>query len=382
MINFIGSLFSNDIFMIFIALTIGYLFGRISFFGLKFGTSGVLIIALILGHFGMKVPTIIGSIGLVLFLSCVGLSAGPSFISNLKSNFFGFLATSISVLLPTGIIIFFVVKFLDIPIDLALGISAGALTCTASLAALIEATSSTIASVGYGLAYVFGIISIVMFVQIVPKFLKINKVEENNKLITPQLSKRLSDLKNLKLVVIDGSGVFVVVFTIAVGVILGSIKIPLGSGYFSLGNAGGAIIAGILISILGKIGNINLQAPKTTLIPLRDIGISLFLLENGAEAGSGFIETLSKYGIKLFIIGVIMSLSSIFAAYIVSKIIFKMPLFAALGATTGAMTSAPSLNALIAVSDDDRVAAFYAACQPIATVGMVLLPKIMISLLQ
>ena len=41
-----------------------------------------------------------------------------------------------------------------------------------------------------------------------------------------------------------------------------------------------------------------------------------------------------------------MSLAAIFAAYIVSKWIFKMPLFAALGATTGAMTSAPALNAL------------------------------------
>ena len=59
-----------------------------------------------------------------------------------------------------------------------------------------------------------------------------------------------------------------------------------------------------------------------------------------------------------------------------------MPLFAALGATTGAMTSAPALNALISVSNDDRVAAFYAACQPVATVGLVILPQIMVSILK
>ena len=116
-------------------------------------------------------------------------------------------------------------------------------------------------------------------------------------------------------------------------------------------------------------------------MPVRDLGISLFLLQNGTKAGAGFIETLSQYGVKLFVAGVVMSLAAIFAAYIVSKWIFRMPLFAALGATTGAMTSAPALNALISVSNDDRVAAFYAACQPVATVGLVILPRVILAIL-
>lgn len=380
--SIIKMFFSNGVLMIFLALMLGYLFGRISFGGLKFGTSGVLIVALIFGHFGMKVPGIVGSVGLVLFLGCVGLSAGPSFVSNLKANFWGFLGTSFAILLSAGLTITMAVKFFDIPVDLALGIAAGALTCTASLAATVEITSSTVASVGYGLAYVFGIISIVMFVQIIPKLLKVNIKEENDKMVDPPLSQRLSSLKDLKLIIVDGPGVFIVAFAIVIGVIIGSIKIPLGSGtFFSLGNAGGTIIAGIIVSAIGRIGKISLQPVKTTLMPIRDLGISLFLLQNGAQAGAGFVATLSKYGVKLFIIGVIMSLVAIIAAYIVAKFVFKMPLFAALGATTGAMTSAPALNALISVSNDDRVAAFYAACQPVATVGLVILPQIMVSIL-
>lgn len=238
--------FSNGVLMIFLALMLGYLFGRISFGGLKFGTSGALIVALIFGHFGMKVPAIVGSVGLVLFLGCVGLSAGPSFVSNLKANFWGFLGTSFAILVSAGLTVAMAVKFFDIPVDLALGIAAGALTCTASLAATVEITASNIASVGYGLAYVFGIISIVMFVQIVPKLLKVNIKEENDKMVDPPLSERLSSLKNLKLIIVDGPGVFVIAFAIVIGVLLGSIKVPLGSGtFFSLGNAGGTIIAGI-----------------------------------------------------------------------------------------------------------------------------------------
>lgn len=78
-----------------------------------------------------------------------------------------------------------------------------------------------------------------------------------------------------------------------------------------------------------------------------------------------------------------MTTFSMLIAYFIARFIFKMPLFAALGATTGAMTSAPSLSALIAATNNnDNVTAFYAACQPIATIAMVLLPQIMINILK
>lgn len=383
MYNFFNMLMGNNIFVIFLALALGYLFGRISFGGLKFGTSGVLIAALIFGHFGMNVPGILGSVGLVLFLSAVGLSAGPSFFSNLKANFLGFISTSLAILIAGGLVIMSCVKYFGIPVDLALGIGAGALTSTTSLAATVELTGSTTASVGYGLAYVFGIIGVVFFVQLIPKILKVNIQEENAKIVTPMLSDRLEKLKTMDLITVDGAGIFVIAISIILGVALGAIKIPLSeNANFSLGNAGGTIISGIIISAIGRIGKIKLQVPKTTLVPMRDFGISLFLLQNGAKAGAGFIETISTYGIKLFIAGVAISTVSMFAAFIVSRYIFRMPLFVALGATTGAMTSAPALNALISVSDDDRVAAFYAACQPVATVGLVIAPQLILYLMK
>lgn len=381
--GFLTKLLGNSVFMAFLALALGYIFGRISFGGLKFGTSGVLIVALILGSFGMKIPDVLGSIGLVMFLGCVGLSAGPSFVTNIKANFWGFLATTIAILLSAGVTIAMAVKIFNLPIDLSLGVMAGALTCTASLTSTLEIVGSdSAAGVGYALAYVFGIISIVLFVQIIPKLFKANVEEENAKIPDPPVSKRLAGLKNAKLITMDAPGVFVVCITIAFGVTLGAIAIPVGGGLtFSLGNGGGAIIAGIVVSAIGKIGKINFQAPKATLVPMRDFGISLFLLANGASAGPKFVSTLSQYGITLFLVGVLMSVVAILAAFVVSRYLFKMPLFASLGATTGAMTSAPALNALMLVSGDDKVAAFYAACQPIATVGLVILPRIMVALL-
>ena len=378
--SFIQGLSGNTVFMIFLTLVLGYAFGRINFAGVKFGTSGVLIVALIFGALGMQVPAIVGTAGLALFLACVGLSAGPSFITNLKANFWGFLATTAAILVAAGGTVALAVKVFKLPMDLALGVMAGAMTCTASLATTKELFGDqSAAGVGYGLAYVFGIISVVMFVQLVPKFLKADIEAENAKLPDPPVSKSESDTS---LLTVDGPGVFVVCVAIALGALIGAVELPLGGGSsFSLGTGGGAIIAGIVVSAIGHCGKIKLTAPKSTLVPLRDLGIAWFLLQNGAGAGPRFVSTLQKYGIMLFLVGALMSCVSILLAYIVARYLCKMPLFGALGATTGAMTSAPSLNALITVTGNDKAASFYAACQPIATVGLVILPKLLVAML-
>lgn len=256
--SFIQGLSSNTVFMIFLTLVLGYAFGRINFAGVKFGTSGVLIVALIFGALGMEVPSIIGTAGLALFLACVGLSAGPSFITNLKANFWGFLATTGAILVAASGTVALAVKVFKLPMDLALGVMAGAMTCTASLATTKELFGDkSAAGVGYGLAYVFGIISVVMFVQLVPKFLKADIEAENAKLPDPPVSKSESDKS---LLTVDGPGVFVVCVAIALGALIGAVELPLGGGTsFSLGTGGGAIIAGIVVSVIGHCGKSNLR---------------------------------------------------------------------------------------------------------------------------
>ena len=262
----------NDVMIIFFILTLGYLLGRIPFFGIKLGTSGVLIIAIVMGHFGYEVAPIIGQIGLVLFLSCVGLVAGPTFIRSLKSNILAFILTSISVVVSAGVIIAVVVKFFNISLPLALGLPAGALTSTASLAATTEATGSSIASVGYGITYIFGVVGVILFVQVLPKLMKVNIEEENKKLIPKE---NVSVFKNTKdLINIDQSGIFVISLAVVLGVLIGLVEIPLGNNIkFSLGNSGGSLIAGLILGHFGHIGKISLKAPKTTLNPIRDLEI-------------------------------------------------------------------------------------------------------------
>ena len=65
------------------------------------------------------------------------------------------------------------VKVLDLPSALGAGMMNGALTSTPGLAAALEATNQNpMASVGYGIAYPFGVVGVVLFVQLLPRLLK------------------------------------------------------------------------------------------------------------------------------------------------------------------------------------------------------------------
>jgi len=74
---------------------------------------------------------------------------------------------------------------LDLPLGLAVGLYAGSLTCTPALAATIDTLNrvlpeaAPLASVGYGIAYPYSMIGMVLLIQFLPKLLKRPiKVEE------------------------------------------------------------------------------------------------------------------------------------------------------------------------------------------------------------
>ena len=178
--NTVQILLGNPLFALFIVICTGLLLGSVKVKGLSLGSSGVLFTGLLCGHLGFTLPGSVGTIGLVLFVYCVGISAG--------GRFFGALAREGAVLAKLGI---FIVglgalitwachHWMKIPADLAVGIFAGALTSTPALAAATEgmADSGSNVIIGYGIAYPFGVIGVVLFVQLMPKLLRQNLDQE------------------------------------------------------------------------------------------------------------------------------------------------------------------------------------------------------------
>lgn len=367
----------NELLIIFLIMVLGYALGHVNFFGLKFGASAILIVALFFGHFGFTVPKFLAQIGLVLFLTPIGLMAGPSFMANIRKNGLSFLAISFITVAIGGVLIVLVAKFFDIDLALSMGLATGAMTSTSMLGTVKSLTTSNLPGVGYGIAYAFGVVGVVLIVQLMPRILKVDVEEENKKLVLPKDNPHLGEKDLGNLIDFEKNGLFAIALASTLGILLGSIKIPIGNVSLSLGAGGGSLIAGLVLGHYGRLGRINLVVSNDRLALVRDLGLAFFLLESGVSAGSGFVEVVSQYGIKLFFAGVILTLVPTLISLFISYKVFKLPLFAALGATTGSMTSAPSLGALLQVTNgDDKVSSFYAATQPTATVMMVFLPQI------
>ncbi len=169
--------FTEEMFVLFAILTMGAWIGHWSWRGISLGTAGVLFIALVFGHFGLSVPKEIMDLGLLLFVYSVGLSAGPSFFRTFRKRGIQFIVLALVVVGTGALLTWLLAYFLRLPAALATGLYAGALTCTPALAAAIDTLNrvlpeaAPLVSVGYGIAYPFSMIGMVLLIQFLPRLL-------------------------------------------------------------------------------------------------------------------------------------------------------------------------------------------------------------------
>ncbi len=169
----------NPIFALFVIITIGFLVGNIKIGSFSFDVSAVIFVALVFGHFKVIIPPEIERLGMVLFIFTVGIQAGPGFMDSFKKygRKFALLASLIVVagfLVAMGLQLIF-----KIDTGLMAGLFCGALTSTPGLTVAIDASSSPLASIGYGIAYPFGVIGVVLFIKLLPRFMRISVDKEN-----------------------------------------------------------------------------------------------------------------------------------------------------------------------------------------------------------
>jgi putative transport protein len=362
----------STLLILFLILGAGYLLGRISIKGLSLGSSGVLIVALVCGHFGYSLPSEIKNIGLAMFVCAVGFIAGPTFFRNFKKQALNYILLGVIIILIGAGLCLGALKIFKIPTPLAVGLMSGALTSTPGLAAAIEASGSDLASVGYGIAYPFGVVGVVLFVQLMPRILRVNVAEEAEKL-NAQLAQAQSQSTGSTRLAIDENGICCLSVAIVLGILIGKISIPLpGGAKFSLGTSGGPLLSGLILGHFGHIGKIDISVPSKTLKVLRELGLIFFLAGAGIGAGKGFIAVLQEYGIFLFLIGIVLTSLPMIIGYFIASKLMHISILESLGSITGGMTSTPALGALISMSGTDAVAASYAATYPSALLFVVL----------
>lgn len=385
------------LFFVFAIIAVGYLLGRISVKGVSLGTAAIFIVALFAGHFNGILTgeggaweaeagqvahyfSLIQNLGLVLFVTSVGLIAGPSFFKNLKKNAKSYVLLG-AIIIAAGagtcaLITLFAPKMNS---AMSTGLLSGSLTSTPAFAAAQGALEGKVSdevfkqiSVGHAVAYPFGVIGVVLFVQIIPKLLKANMDEERQKLVVVDSGKEVKG-EEKKLFTMDKFGLGSFALAVMVGLVLGCINIPLGGGSsFNLGTTGGPLIVGLLFGHFGRIGKLSLKVDDKMLSIFQELGLVLFLIGAGVDGGAGFVSTLSEYGAILFLWGVLMTLVPMIIGFLFAKYVLKLSLFNNLGSLTGGMTSTPALGALINMTGTPNVASAYAATYPIALILVVL----------
>src|SRR4051794_6476330 len=161
MMAFISELIGTQpILAIFLAIGLGYAVGQINILGFSLGIGAVLFVGLFLGAIAPKAQVAgpIGLIGLIMFLYGIGILYGRQFFEGLTGpgriyNLLAFVAVIAGLLVALGLGSVFHVR-----LGHTLGIFAGSMTSTATLQAALDVMGNREPSIGYSVAYPFGVI--------------------------------------------------------------------------------------------------------------------------------------------------------------------------------------------------------------------------------
>jgi putative transport protein len=169
-----GDLLHQGYFALCVIVLLGVTLGRIKIKGISFDISAVIFIALVFGHYGIVVPDDFQRIGLVLFVFTIGIQSGPGFFEAFRQYGRQLITIAITIVVVGSVIAVVLATIFRLDFKIVVGLLTGALTSTPGLAAAIESAQSPLASIGYGAAYPFGVIGVILFVRLIPKILKID----------------------------------------------------------------------------------------------------------------------------------------------------------------------------------------------------------------
>ncbi|MGQ9621253.1 MAG: putative transporter [Bacteroidales bacterium] len=171
-----------------VAIATGVALGKIKIFNINLGITFVLFAGIAAGHFGFstnhEVIDFIRDFGLILFVFSIGIQVGPAFFSSLRKS--GLKMNMLAmVIVITGALITVLIHFLSgVPMSLMAGIMSGAVTNTPGLGAAQQTINEIMQginpeeipdpSLGYAVAYPFGVVGVILSMIFIRKIFRIN----------------------------------------------------------------------------------------------------------------------------------------------------------------------------------------------------------------
>ena len=166
---------AQPILAIFLAIGLGYLVGQINIFGFSLGVGAVLFVGLAIGGLVPKsqITGPISLIGLIMFLYGIGVLYGRQFFEGMtgaagrKYNLLALIAVGGGLAVALG-----VGQLFGIKVGHTLGLFAGSMTSTATLQAALDVMHNSDPSIGYSVAYPFGVIGPILCFYFMTRLVK------------------------------------------------------------------------------------------------------------------------------------------------------------------------------------------------------------------
>jgi putative transport protein len=164
------------------------------------------------------------------------------------------------------------------------------------------------------------------------------------------------------------------------GLLLGLIPIPVPGGLtFTLGLAGGPLIAGLVLGKLGRTGPLVWYLPYNANLLLRQLGLVLFFAGVGTRAGYAFFTTLlSGGGLTIFAAGAVLTCLTAFLALWIGYKALGIPMPLLMGMLAGLHTQPAVLSYALEQTESDVPNLGYATVFPLATIAKIILAQMLL----
>ena len=188
----ITTLSKNPLLLLFIVAAIGYGLGKIRIKGSSLGVAAVLFVGLFFGSLdkSLQIPNVILTLGLAIFVYTIGLTSGPSFFATFKRRGFRDFYFVTGMMIFSSALTYGLFLLFGFEPSVITGIFAGSSTNTPALAGILDTFGSQSVDenvrnqliensvVGYSISYPMGVLSSMIAIMLLQKWLKIDYKKE------------------------------------------------------------------------------------------------------------------------------------------------------------------------------------------------------------
>jgi putative transport protein len=160
--QFVALLTASPLLTLFLVAGLGFLLGQVNLFGFRLGVAGVLFSGLVIGALcqHLTIPSMMGTMGLALFVYAMGLQSGSSFFGSLRVRGLKFAALAVIVLVGSFGMMLAWATLLHLTREQAAGLFTGATTNTPALGVVLQIVHNSLPAETYSIAYPFGVVGI------------------------------------------------------------------------------------------------------------------------------------------------------------------------------------------------------------------------------